>query len=214
MPQTRTVYGGKIDIVLKKNWKQKSFWPRQNISPEVWKKIDDILLRLFNVMYKQVKVGDSNFSAIIAGVLQGRTVAPYLLVISLDYIPRTSINLMLYSHIHIHNACRNIVNNNDDFNERTNTILYKNIPLTLYSGKGWYWLCVRGELETGTDCYILTPSSSDHSSTSFAFWLGCSTVGHWEPKPSVWSWFSLRWHLISNWNCNWTDPSRLWHLVI
>ena len=34
----------------------------------------------------------------------------------------------------------------------------------------------------GTDCYILTQSSSDHRSTSFAFWLGCSTVGHWGPK--------------------------------
>ena len=45
-----------------------------------------------------------------------------------------------------------------------------------------YFLCVRGELETRTDCYILTPSSSDHSSTSFAFWLGCSTVGHKGPK--------------------------------
>ena len=65
-------------------------------------------------------------------------------------------------------------------NERTNTLLYKNIPLTLYSRKVWYWLCERGELETGTDCYILTRSSSrDHSSTSFSFWLGCSTVGHW-----------------------------------
>ena len=40
------------------------------------------------------------------------------------------------------------------------------------------FLCVRGELEMGTDCYILTQSSSDHSSTSFASWLGCSTVGH------------------------------------
>ena len=29
---------------------------------------------------------------------------------------------------------------------------------------------------------ILTQSSSFHSSTSFAFWLGCSTVGHWGPK--------------------------------
>ena len=76
---------------------------------------------------------------------------------------------------------RNIVNNNDDFNERTNTLLYKNISLTLYSRKSWCWLCVRGKLETGTDCYILTPSSSDHSSTSFAFWLDCSTVGHWVP---------------------------------
>ena len=69
------------------------------------------------------------------------------------------------------------------------------------------FLCVRGELETGKDCYILTPSSSDHSSTSFAFWLGCSTVGHWGPKPSVWSWFSLRWHPISNWNWNWLKLS-------
>ena len=60
--------------------------------------------------------------------------------------------------------------------------------------------------ETGTDCYILTPSSSDHSSTSFSFCLGCSTVGHWRPKPSVWSWYSLRWHPISNW----LKPSVSW----
>ena len=72
-----------------------------------------------------------------------------------------------------------------NFNERTNTLPYKNISLTLYSRKGWCWLCVRGELETGTDCHILTQSSSDHSSTSFLSWLGCSTVGHWGPKPSV-----------------------------
>ena len=37
-------------------------------------------------------------------------------------------------------------------------------------------------METGTDCYILTQSSSDHCSTSFSFWLGCSTVGHWGPQ--------------------------------
>ena len=37
-------------------------------------------------------------------------------------------------------------------------------------------------METGTDCYILTQSSSDHSSTSFAFWLCCSTGGHWGPQ--------------------------------
>ena len=87
-----------------------------------------------------------------------------------------------------------------NFNEQTNTLLYKYITLTLYS------LCVRGELETGTYCYILTPSSSDHSSTSFALWLGCTTVGHWGPMPSVWSWFSLRWHPISNW----LKPSVSW----
>ena len=90
---------------------------------------------------------------------------------------------------------RNIVNNNDAFNERTDTLLYKNIPLILYlkgMRKGGCWLCVRGELESGTDCYILTQSSSDYSSTSFASGLGCSTVGQSE------SWFS-RWHLVSNW---------------
>ena len=83
-------------------------------------------------------------------------------------------------HIHNTNISGNIVNNN----ERTNTRLYKNILRTLAKGlrKGWCWLCVRGELETETDCYILTTSSSDHSSTSFAFWLGCSTVGPWGPK--------------------------------
>ena len=68
-------------------------------------------------------------------------------------------------------------------------------------------VCERWVVETWTDCYILTPSSSDHSSTSFAFWLSCSTMGHWGPKPSVWSWFSLSWHPISNWNCNWPKPS-------
>ena len=28
---------------------------------------------------------------------------------------------------------------NDDFNERRNTLLYKNIPLTFYLRKGWCW---------------------------------------------------------------------------
>ena len=85
-----------------------------------------------------------------------------------------------------------------NFNERTNTFLYKNIPLTLYSRKGWCWLCVRGESETDTDCYILTQSSSDHSSTSFASsWLGCLTVGHWGPK-ALCHWLSIQ-YLVPNW---------------
>ena len=75
------------------------------------------------------------------------------------------------------------------------------IYLSHFIRKGWCWFCVRSELETGADCYILTQSSSGHSSTSFSFWLGCSTVGHWGPKPSVCRWLSLR-HLVSNWNCN------------
>ena len=54
---------------------------------------------------------------------------------------------------------RNIIKHSDGFNEPTNTLHYKNIPLILYSRKGWCWLCVTGELETETDCYILTQSS-------------------------------------------------------
>ena len=92
-----------------------------------------------------------------------------------------------------------------NLNEWTNTLLHKNITLTLYFWRGWSWLCVRIELETGTDCNILTQSSSDHSSTSFAFWLSCSTAGHWGCKPSVWSWLSLCWHPI--YNCNSPKPS-------
>ena len=37
-----------------------------------------------------------------------------------------------------------------DFNERTNTLLYKNISLTLYSRKGW---CFCGVWEMGEDIY-------------------------------------------------------------
>ena len=49
---------------------------------------------------------------------------------------------------YIYKYMRNRINNNDNFNERANTLIYKNISLTLYSRKGWCWLCVRGELET------------------------------------------------------------------
>ena len=117
---------------------------------------------------------------------------------------------MLYSHIHIHNTCGNIVNYNDNFNEWTNILLYKNMPLTLYSRKGWCWLCVRGELETATywPKVLLTIA---------AFWLGCLTVGHWGPK-------ALRLLLaLKSASCpqmtptatgTRTDSSHLWHLVI
>ena len=69
-----------------------------------------------------------------------------------------------------------------NFNERMNTLLYKNIISHTLFLKGWCWLCVRDELETGTDSYIDPKFFFDHSSTSFSYWLGCSTVGHWGPK--------------------------------
>ena len=69
-----------------------------------------------------------------------------------------------------------------NFNERANTLLYKNISLTLYSRKGWCWLCVRGKLETGTDCYILTQVLLTIPALLSHFGWGCSTMGHWGPK--------------------------------
>ena len=133
---------------------------------------------------------------------------------------------VLYSHIHIHNTCGNIVNNN----ERTNTLLYKIYTShTLFSKglrKGWRCLCVRGELETETDCHVLNQSSSrDHSSSSFAFWLCCSTRGLWGPQALSLqadshagtlspNWLQLRMELELTRTERLTDSSRLWHLFI
>ena len=69
-----------------------------------------------------------------------------------------------------------------NFNERTNTLLYKNIISHTLFLKRWCWLWVRYELETGIDCYIDPKFFFDHSSTSSSSWLGCSTVGYWGPK--------------------------------
>ena len=77
----------------------------------------------------------------------------------LSNMNRTIVNsygCCIVAYIYIFKYMRNIIKQNDDFNERSNTLLCKNISLTLYSRKGWCWLCVRGELEMGTDCYILT----------------------------------------------------------
>ena len=52
------------------------------------------------MLYKNTKVkvrspvGDTDYFDIEAGVLQGDTLAPYLFIISLDYVLRTSIDLM------------------------------------------------------------------------------------------------------------------------
>ena len=67
-------------------------------------------------------------------------------------------------------------------NERSNTLLYKNTSLTLYSRKGWCWLSVRGELETGTDWNILTQVFLTIAAHLSHLGWGCSTVGHWGPK--------------------------------
>ena len=52
------------------------------------------------MLYKNTKVkvcspdGDTDFFDIVAGVLQGNTLAPYLVLICLDYVPRTFKDLM------------------------------------------------------------------------------------------------------------------------
>ena len=50
------------------------------------------------ILYRSTKVkvrspdGDTEYFDIVAGVLQGDTLAPYLIIISLDYVLRTSID--------------------------------------------------------------------------------------------------------------------------
>ena len=52
------------------------------------------------MLYKNTKVkvhspdGDTDYFNIVTGVLQGDTLAPYLFIICLDYVFRTSIDLM------------------------------------------------------------------------------------------------------------------------
>ena len=88
-------------------------------------------------------------------------------------------------------------------NERTR-FFNKNIPLTLYSQKGcervdvgYWWEVSWRRRETATywpQVPLTIAAFLPHSA-------GLLNRGSWEPKPSVWSWFSLR-LLISNWNSN------------
>ena len=68
----------------------------------------------------------------------------------------------------------------------------------------------RGELETGTDCYILTQSPSDHSSTSSSYWLGLLNRGSLRtqsPLSAAGSQFGILSPTDSNSNWNWPKPS-------
>ena len=99
------------------------------------------------------------------------------------------------------------------FNERTNTLLYKNIPFTLYFQKGcervdvgYVWEVSWRRRETAT----YWPQVPLTIAAPLPYSAGLLNIGSPGPKPSVWSWFSFR-HLISNWNCssnsNWLKPS-------
>ena len=87
---------------------------------------------------------------------------------------------------------------NDDFNERTNTLLYKNMPLTLYSRKGCecWWAAQQGVAEG--------PSSSVWH--LFSNW-NCNSNSKWL-KPSVASGYIIVWHLPASCWC--THLHRSW----
>ena len=98
-----------------------------------------------------------------------------------------------------------------NLDERTNTLLYKNIPFTLYSRKGYervdvgyVWEVSWRRRETATywpQVPLTIPALLPHSA-------GLLNRRSWGPKPSVWSWVSLR-HFISDWNCNSNSNWRL-----
>ena len=73
-------------------------------------------------------------------------------------------------------------------NDERNTVLLKNIPLTLYSKwlrKGYERLICERWVGDWTNCNILTPSSFVFSSTSFSFcWL--LNRGSWGPIALCW----------------------------
>ena len=74
-----------------------------------------------------------------------------------------------------------------NFNERTNTLLYKNMHLShfLLERVNVSVVCERW-VETGTDRYIDPNSSVYHSSTSSVSWLGLLKGGH-SPQSAGWS---------------------------
>ncbi len=86
-------------------------------------------------------------------------------------------------------------NHNDDTIKTSDTVLWKNIPLTLLKG-----LCVRGSWSANKDCNIMTPPHSyGNNSVSFPF--------SWAAQPWAWgpslsgTWSSFQ-HLLSNCNCS------------
>ena len=85
-----------------------------------------------------------------------------------------------------------------NFNERTNTLLYKNIPLTLYSRKGDV-SCV-WEVSGDKDGLLFWPKvllSTIAALLPHLSWVAQLRVTE-GPKLAVCRWLSI-WHLVSNW---------------
>ena len=108
--------------------------------------------------------------------------------------------IQLYVYIYIYG---NIINNND---ERTH--FFRKIYLSHFIRKGCERVVCEKWIGDWTDCNILTPSSSGHSSTSSSFCLAA--------QPGVLRAQALCWELVltasncnSNTNCNWLQLTDL-----
>ena len=103
-----------------------------------------------------------------------------------------------------------------NFNERTNTLLYKNIPLTLYSRKGMFLVRERW-VGDGDRLLHINPKFFWPQQHFFRILAGCSTMGHWGPKalglPLALNSTSCL-QLTPTATGTQTDSRRLWHLVI
>ena len=84
-----------------------------------------------------------------------------------------------------------MTNEHTSLEKYTSHTLFKRVAKGLRKGCVWEVSWRRNR-----DSNMLTPSSSDNSSTSSSF-CWAAQPGSWGPKPSVWRWLSLR-HLISN----------------
>ena len=106
---------------------------------------------------------------------------------------------MLYSHRH-RNISRKIIKDimRTSMNERTHFFI--KIYLSHFILERVMFVVCERWVETRTDCYFEL-SSSDHSSTSFSSWRGCSTVGHGGPQVL---WLELVLTLASCLQLTWT----------
>ena len=103
-------------------------------------------------------------------------------------------------------------NNNDERTHFFREIFLSHFILERVAKRLMLVMCERW-VEAGRACHILTPSSSDYSSTYSSF-CWAAQPGSWGPKPSVWRWLSLRhqvpncdWNSNCDCNSNWTLPA-------
>ena len=72
-----------------------------------------------------------------------------------------------------------------NFNERRNTLLYKNISHTLFSNGLMFLLCVRDERRQGQTTILTQVLLLTIAALLPHLGLGCSTGGRWGPWPSI-----------------------------